>query len=96
MLPKDANRKKVKYRNKLPKTNIELYRSWCIRCGLCAKVCPQRVLFMDDDGYPELLKPEECTICFSCAKICPGFAITFINENNKPMYQTGKFLEGRF
>jgi NAD-dependent dihydropyrimidine dehydrogenase PreA subunit len=51
---------------------------------------------MGAEGYPELLKPEECTACFVCAKICPGFAITFVDENNKPMFRTGKFLEGRF
>ncbi len=96
MLPKNRNGNKVKYRNKLPKNNFQLFKSWCIKCKVCCKVCPQKVLFMGDEGYPELLKPEECTTCFLCAKICPGFAITFVNLSNKPMYKTGKYLEGRF
>jgi ferredoxin len=96
VLPKDVRRKKAKYRNKLPKNDFELYKSWCIKCELCCKVCPEQVLFVGDEGYPELLKPEECTKCFICTKICPGFAITFIDEKNKSLYRAGKFLEGRF
>jgi NAD-dependent dihydropyrimidine dehydrogenase PreA subunit len=96
MVAKDTSEKKVRYRGKIPKNPMEIYYSWCIKCKVCTKVCPQRVLFMGEDGYPELLKPEECTACFVCAQVCPGFAITFINEKNKSMYRTGKFLEGRF
>ena len=91
MLPKDANRKKVKYRNKLPKTNFELYRSWCIRCGLCAKVCPQCVLFMGDDGYPELLKPEECTICFCAPRYVLALQLPSSMKIIDPCIRLGNF-----
>ena len=57
------------------KVEIEVDRSRCKGCGLCAEFCPAGVL---DSGYPhiEVVRPERCTGCFNCVTICPDVAIS--------------------
>ncbi len=60
----------------------------CKGCTLCTTVCPQNVLFMDEDrlngkGYhpAHLVDPEgKCTGCAICAVICPDVCITVYRE----------------
>jgi 2-oxoglutarate ferredoxin oxidoreductase subunit delta len=63
----------------------------CKGCNLCTTVCPQHVLFLDNDkinakGYhPALLVDPEhrCTGCAVCAVICPDVAITVYRESRR-------------
>lgn len=54
----------------------------CKGCNLCALVCPQNVLALDQDqlnakGYhPATLIAEGCTGCEVCAVMCPDVCIT--------------------
>lgn len=47
----------------------------CTGCGLCASVCPHRLIQMrpDQEGflYPEVVPPERCTQCGKCRNVCP-------------------------
>ena len=54
----------------------------CKGCGLCAGVCPQKIVIMKEDvinkkGYHPAgaIKLEKCTGCGFCAVICPDCAI---------------------
>lgn len=44
----------------------------CIRCGQCAKRCPQRCIA---SGAPYHIDPTHCLHCGLCAEVCPAGAI---------------------
>ena len=55
----------------------------CVKCGICANVCP-----VDDIkgglGYePEWLHNDKCLTCFSCYHHCPHHAIDFGKRTQK-------------
>lgn len=44
----------------------------CIACGKCAESCPENIIAIGADGYPEIsFDGGECTFCAACADICP-------------------------
>lgn len=48
----------------------------CVRCGLCAQICPLDVLFQDRSTREILVRyPDECWHCRACAIDCPKQAI---------------------
>ncbi|WP_346353759.1 nitroreductase family protein [Azotosporobacter soli] len=49
---------------------IELCRERCTNCGICAAVCPARVLESNAQG-PEAVRPENCIACGHCVAVCP-------------------------
>jgi len=53
----------------LLKVNQEL----CIKCGLCAEVCPNGVIGMSAEG-PQTVSPD-CIVCGHCTAICPTVAL---------------------
>ena len=63
----------------------------CKGCGLCADVCPKKVLEISDKvsakGYfPSYqARPEDCVYCTLCCVMCPDVAITIIEtEDSTP------------
>jgi len=60
---------------KKDKTSIEIYKSWCKRCGICAAFCPAEVLAQDDSGVVYVKDLSRCTGCQLCELRCPDFAI---------------------
>ena len=64
--------------------SVYIEQDRCKGCVLCTDVCPQDVLFMNNDvlnakGYhpAELVDPDgDCTGCAICAIICPDVCIT--------------------
>ena len=56
----------------------------CIGCGLCAALCPQRILTMQWNRYGEYnpIEVSPCTTeCGLCAKVCP-FTDSGVNEDS--------------
>ena len=53
---------------------LEIDRSHCISCGLCARACPMGVIIYQD-GAPTLNSTRQCMQCWHCAAICPQKAI---------------------
>lgn len=46
----------------------------CTMCGICADICPPRIIRMTKNG-PSLSNPESCLACGHCVAICPHTAI---------------------
>ncbi|MGV8084449.1 MAG: ferredoxin family protein [Coriobacteriia bacterium] len=65
----------------MPRITVD--ERYCKGCGLCADVCPRRIIVLDPEkmtakGYhPATLTDEsQCTGCATCALMCPDVAIT--------------------
>lgn len=59
--------------NELHQKVIE--RGLCARCGICAGVCPVRVIKFDELNFPRL--DGRCTSCGFCTQCCPGAAVDY-------------------
>ncbi len=70
--------------------HIEVYKSWCKKCGICVAFCPAGVLAQDDSGVPYAKEPDKCTGCQLCALRCPDFAINVSSPKKKPTKDTIK------
>jgi nitroreductase len=54
--------------------NIEINGELCAGCGLCVKICPPRILYMDE-GTARV--KSKCSLtCGHCEAICPEGAVT--------------------
>jgi nitroreductase/NAD-dependent dihydropyrimidine dehydrogenase PreA subunit len=68
-------------RRKKPMTNniaplIKFDTDLCTKCGICAEVCPGRVLVQKDrDSFPEVAAIEVCVSCGHCVAACPVSAV---------------------
>lgn len=45
----------------------------CIKCGICAKICPTNVF--GPEPIPTIARQEDCQTCFACEAYCPVDAI---------------------
>ena len=53
-----------------------------IPCNPCASVCPQGLIYTEDDiitRLPYFYGEKECSGCGRCVSICPGLAITLVD-----------------
>lgn len=55
---------------------IEIEEKWCKGCGLCAAICPKKVLELNDQAKCVAVHQDDCIGCRQCENICPDFAIT--------------------
>jgi indolepyruvate ferredoxin oxidoreductase beta subunit len=54
----------------------QIEAGWCKGCDICTKVCPERVIRLDDRQIARLTEPDACTGCRICEWLCPDYAIT--------------------
>ncbi|HYF95330.1 MAG TPA: 4Fe-4S dicluster domain-containing protein [Symbiobacteriaceae bacterium] len=53
-----------------------LFKTFCLRCGKCAQVCPLESIKLDA-GLPYLeLRASACDMCRKCPPVCPSGALT--------------------
>lgn len=58
-------------------TKIKVDNSKCVKCGLCATLCPMNNINLTDSG---IKFNEKCTMCYRCFSHCPQKAITVIGK----------------
>lgn len=67
----------------------------CTGCGVCAKICPQGALQLNEtqDGITRLIyEPVKCVQCGRCAEICLPKALRFEHVDLSSKYLLGKIL----
>ncbi len=76
---------------------ITIDKENCIKCGLCVKDCPMRVLEMTEEGAS--LKQDVCLFCGHCLAICPknvieisGFEDEVIELKDTKLVDADEFL----
>ena len=57
----------------MPQVNI--YRGWWKKCGICIAFCPNKAIETSKSSYPVVRDPEKCSGCRLCEMRCPDFAI---------------------
>lgn len=55
----------------------------CVKCGICANVCPVGDIKGGHSEYPVWLHHKDCLTCFTCYHHCPHHAIEFGNQTQK-------------
>ena len=55
----------------------------CVKCGICANVCPVGDIKGGHGEYPVWLQHNDCLTCFTCYHHCPHHAIEFGNQTQK-------------
>ena len=55
----------------------------CVKCGICANVCPVGGIKGGHGEYPVWLHHKDCLTCFTCYHHCPHHAIEFGNQTQK-------------
>ena len=61
--------------------HVDSYR--CMKCGICANVCPVGDIKGGLGYEPEWLHNDKCLTCFSCYHHCPHHAIEFGKRTQK-------------
>jgi nitroreductase/NAD-dependent dihydropyrimidine dehydrogenase PreA subunit len=61
-------------RGKIPMISID--SSLCIGCAKCTKVCPVKVLEINDKNKSEAVRQKFCIHCIQCMSVCSTSAIT--------------------
>jgi 2-oxoglutarate ferredoxin oxidoreductase subunit delta len=87
-----SRKTKKKYTEKKKQSNyskvyLQIIDKWCIKCGVCVDLCPDKVLVLNAYGYPEVRKPIECEACNICVLVCPGFALSLVEKKAKSLLQ---------
>ena len=55
----------------------------CVKCGICANVCPVKDINGGKGKVPKWLHHKDCLTCFCCYHHCPHHAIEFGHQTQK-------------
>ena len=53
---------------------VQVDRTKCVKCGLCAAVCPRGIIQVQQD-WPTTIDEEYCIACGQCGAVCPHAAL---------------------
>ncbi|MFA5629328.1 MAG: 4Fe-4S binding protein [Dehalococcoidales bacterium] len=55
---------------------VSINKELCSGCGVCIKICPQQILYMDKEtGTCSVTEQEKCDKLRGCERKCPTGAI---------------------
>lgn len=63
--------------------SLKIYTERCKGCGICAALCPKKVLAVSELEKIEAVAPENCIQCGQCELRCPDFAIFVHKEGDE-------------
>ena len=65
---------------------LEVNKQTCNQCGICAAICPAKIIFFQEASYPRLLPRTDafCLRCGHCVAVCPSGSLT---HNEIPLEQ---------
>jgi hydrogenase-4 component H len=61
-------------------------REKCVSCGLCARVCPNQAIKLNEETKKPRISLARCIFCGECADACPAKAITMSKEYELAVY----------
>ncbi len=64
--------------------NMKVIKEKCVKCGLCAKICPVKNISYKDFPY---FDGNKCQICMRCVSYCPTGAIDSLFVNKGKVYK---------
>lgn len=72
------------------KLNFTADAAKCLRCGLCVKICPSRIVRAGSSGIPSVPEKLErfCLGCQQCMAVCPAGAISVFGRNPQELPKT--------
>ena len=71
--------------------HFRIEKEKCVKCGICANVCPVNDIAGGLGNEPQWLNNGKCLTCFSCYHHCPHHAIEYGNRTkNKGQYFFGR------
>ncbi len=47
----------------------------CTGCGICVRICPCKILYIDDNNKCEVTDENKCDLLAGCERMCPADAI---------------------
>lgn len=59
--------------------NVMYKRNYCIDCGACVAVCPEKIHIMEN-GEHKVRRDIDCTGCRKCVAVCPKSALDISGE----------------
>lgn len=64
-----------------PEVDFYYYEQKCVRCGLCAEICPEKAITLPGpNGEPPRRDRKKCTRCMECVNSCPQGALSSVGE----------------
>jgi ferredoxin len=76
LLPSRRNMKLEKSpieERKIPGTRAVVDKATCVRCGICADICPEHAIFINGEV---MIDSNKCNGCGTCVDECPNKAIS--------------------
>ncbi|KJS16884.1 MAG: hypothetical protein VR69_07775 [Peptococcaceae bacterium BRH_c4b] len=64
---------KAKKLQRIP--SVYVNKALCKGCGICAAMCPRKVIALDSLKKAVVINPAACAGCEKCVMLCPDFAI---------------------
>ncbi|MCR5795696.1 MAG: 4Fe-4S binding protein [Solobacterium sp.] len=55
---------------------VSIDTRFCKGCGICAVLCPKKILIINEENKACVTDQDRCTACRQCEYHCPDFAIT--------------------
>jgi ferredoxin-type protein NapF len=74
--------------------NSKTFQSFCDGCGNCVSACENRILVLNENGYPQVdFSKGSCSFCGACAESCTREALQ--NDTSNPPWNIYAHINSR-